>query len=230
MTNPRKSKSTQRQVVAKVVEIPHAKKRIRSDIREKILDAGLRSFSRDGYDGASLTRIATEAGTRHPVILYHFGTKEGLWREVMAHVFQHLEATYGTFRTLTKDLDSLSILKLFIRAFVQFSAQYPERIGLILNELRGDTTRLEWLTDRYIQPLHNQFGLVVSRAVADGYIKPIPQEHLAHLMIGGGSTFFASRPLLKRIYGIDSLDPKAVAAHTEWLLESLLDGLRIRDT
>jgi AcrR family transcriptional regulator len=198
-------------------------------IRERILNAATSTFASNGFDGASLTRIAAEADTRHTIVLYHFGSKKKLWQEVMARIFIQLEETYGAFGTVTKDLNSLSLLKIFIRSFVQFSAHHPERMNLILNEFRANSTRLQWLTDTFIRKLHKQFDIIAERVVADGFLKPIPPAHLAHLIIGGASTFFVSRSFLRQIYDIDPLDEKVVAAHTEWLLEAILNGLRVRE-
>ena len=61
-------------------------------LKRDILAAALSVFARDGYDGASLMDIAAMADTGHPLLLYHFGNKEALWRQVMAHIFDELKS------------------------------------------------------------------------------------------------------------------------------------------
>jgi AcrR family transcriptional regulator len=47
--------------------------------RQLLLDAAAEEFSRHGYDGARVTRIAAAAGVGRQLITYHFGGKEGLY-------------------------------------------------------------------------------------------------------------------------------------------------------
>ena len=51
---------------------------------ERILDAATIAFSTQGYRGASLAQIAAAAGLTQQGLLYHFGSKEGLLKAVLA--------------------------------------------------------------------------------------------------------------------------------------------------
>ena len=55
-----------------------------SDTKERLLDTAERVFADHGFAGGSLRRITKEAGTNLAAANYHFGSKEGLIREVMA--------------------------------------------------------------------------------------------------------------------------------------------------
>ena len=50
--------------------------------REAILSAGVLVAGRDGLPSSSLGAIAREAGTSKPAVLYHFGSRENLLREM----------------------------------------------------------------------------------------------------------------------------------------------------
>ena len=56
----------------------------RTDSREVILAAAVRVVGREGLPAASLGVIAKEAGTSKPAVLYHFGSRENLLREMAA--------------------------------------------------------------------------------------------------------------------------------------------------
>ena len=56
--------------------------------REAILTAALRVVGREGLPASSLGAIAKEAGTSKPAVLYHFGSRENLLREMCARAFQ----------------------------------------------------------------------------------------------------------------------------------------------
>ena len=48
--------------------------------RTQIIQAALRRFGEDGYDGASTRQIAQDAGVNPPALQYYFSGKEGLYR------------------------------------------------------------------------------------------------------------------------------------------------------
>jgi len=198
-------------------------------LRRDILDAALTIFARDGYDGASLMDIAVMADTRHPLLLYHFGSKEALWRQVMAHIFDELKAHYSAVVDLSRDLSGLDSLKMFIRAFVQFSARHPERVTIVLGEMRADSERLEWLTAEYMRTLHDQLNALFDRVEAEGRLKPIPRPNLSHILIGSVSTLFMAEPLVRQIYGVETRTPESVSAHADWIIEMLTSGLITRE-
>ncbi len=52
--------------------------------RDAILQAAVRVIGREGLSGASLAAVAAEAGTSKPAVLYHFGSREHLLRQVAA--------------------------------------------------------------------------------------------------------------------------------------------------
>ena len=54
--------------------------------RERLLDSVIEHFTADGLSDQSLRRIAEAVGTSHRMLLYHFGSKDGLLVEVVRAV------------------------------------------------------------------------------------------------------------------------------------------------
>ena len=54
--------------------------------RQTIADAALQVFLRQGFAGASVDEIAAEARVSKPTIYAHFGSKEELFRRIMAAI------------------------------------------------------------------------------------------------------------------------------------------------
>ncbi len=54
--------------------------------REAVLDAALKRFSAHGYAGARIADIADDAGYSEALVYFHFHTKAGLFREVVARI------------------------------------------------------------------------------------------------------------------------------------------------
>ncbi|HKH06314.1 MAG TPA: TetR/AcrR family transcriptional regulator [Acidimicrobiales bacterium] len=56
------------------------------DSRQKLLDAAVAHVAAHGWGDLSLRRLATALGTSHRMLLYHFGSKEGLLSAVVGEV------------------------------------------------------------------------------------------------------------------------------------------------
>lgn len=56
--------------------------------RDTILEAATAAFRDDGYDCASMDRIAERAKASKRTIYNHFGSKEALFQAVVAHLFE----------------------------------------------------------------------------------------------------------------------------------------------
>lgn len=54
-----------------------------SSARERLFTAAVSLFARKGYAASSVREIVEAAGVTKPVLYYHFGDKEGLFRAIM---------------------------------------------------------------------------------------------------------------------------------------------------
>src|ERR1700693_1370226 len=117
----------------------------KADTRARIIAAAREAFSSMGFEGASLRSVAKEAGVQHQLATYYFKTKEELWMEVMD------ELAIGFFDQLGKRIrglegvDVATKLRLVVREFVKYSAEYPQLHRLMTMEGRRESERLAWL-------------------------------------------------------------------------------------
>ena len=192
-----------------------------------ILEAALKIFARDGFDGASMPAIAKAASIGHPLIHYHFGSKVNLWRAAVDYAFGELAASIAGAEQAAAGLEPIDALQLLCRSFAQFTARHPLHIMLLLNEVRVGGERFDWLVERYLRPQHARVDRVIDAAVAAGQIKPIPAAHIASIVVGATTHFFGAAPLVSRLYDVDVRDDSVVEAHTQWVIEVLLRGLAI---
>lgn len=56
--------------------------------KDRIIEAALRAFARDGLQGATTRMIAQEAGVNEVTLFRHFQNKEGLLAAAMIQVVQ----------------------------------------------------------------------------------------------------------------------------------------------
>jgi AcrR family transcriptional regulator len=57
---------------------------------DAILDAAVRCLGRDGYSATSLQAVADEAGVQKRMVVYYFGSREGLMERVVERVEERL--------------------------------------------------------------------------------------------------------------------------------------------
>ena len=69
--------------------------------RERLLDAAIDHFGRHGIGDTSLRGIAEAIGTSHRMLIYHFGSREGL----LAEVTRSVEARQRAVMATTYDAD-----------------------------------------------------------------------------------------------------------------------------
>lgn len=69
------------------------------DTRQRILETAFELFGSEGYEGASTRTLAERAGVNLPAIQYYFGSKEGLYRAVIGHIAEQLEARVAPLAT-----------------------------------------------------------------------------------------------------------------------------------
>jgi TetR/AcrR family transcriptional regulator len=67
-------------------------------IREQLMRAALTLFTHRGYSATSVRELVAEAGVTKPVLYYYFGSKEGLFLELMRTHFGRLAAIVDRYR------------------------------------------------------------------------------------------------------------------------------------
>jgi AcrR family transcriptional regulator len=103
---------------------------------ERILDAAEREFAAVGYAPARLADIAARAGIRRPSLLYHFASKELLYRAVVERAFDELGAVLGRFMSGEGEFEEQ--LDAVVRAFASFLERRPSLAPVIIRELIDD--------------------------------------------------------------------------------------------
>jgi TetR/AcrR family transcriptional regulator len=120
--------------------------------REAILEAAQAAFARDGYDGASMGRIAKDAGVSSALPAYFFGGKDGLYEAVIVRQFEIREATLGpvvrTVRRRVADagapLDEPTLRRALtdiVGGYVGFLADHSEFVRLMAWEALNEGRR-----------------------------------------------------------------------------------------
>jgi AcrR family transcriptional regulator len=63
--------------------------------KQRLLDAAIEYVAANGMSDVSLRTLATALGTSHRMLIFHFGSKEGLWVEIIRAVEQRQRDLVG---------------------------------------------------------------------------------------------------------------------------------------
>ena len=100
--------------------------------RERILRAAVKEFSRQGFRGGRVERIARQAKANLRMIYHYFGNKEGLY-------LASLEQVYLELRTAEQALnlgkaEPIEGIKRFVDYTFDHFIRHPEFIGMLVSE------------------------------------------------------------------------------------------------
>src|SRR5436190_7712577 len=192
------------------------------ETRRAILDAALDLFSERNFDGASTRAIAERAGVTQPLLDYHFAGKEELWRAAVDDLFERVRTSMRSRLSGLRGVDDVTIAKLMVRHFVEFSAANPQLHRIIMQESKQPGPRLDWLVDTHVRPLYENAVAMFERLAARGELAPVAPAHLYYLLTGAGATVFVMAPECQRLTGVDPFTPEFVTAHADLVVDLLV--------
>lgn len=196
--------------------------RPRSDIRTRVLHKARERFLLEGVDGASLRRIAEDAGTSIGMVYYYFPTKDDLFLGVVEEVYQVVLAD------LQAALDPSHPVPERIRAVYARIGRLSEEermvVRLVLREALVSSTRLGRIVERF-QRGHVPLMLrLIAEGLADGtFDANIPPMFIAIAMMALGGP---GQLILRAIEGYSPFPPPADGvSQPERMLGILLKGV-----
>jgi AcrR family transcriptional regulator len=64
------------------------------ETRAAMLNAAIAEFAERGFEGASIRAIADRLDLQHPLITYHYRSKDILWRAAAEHAFAQIRTEW----------------------------------------------------------------------------------------------------------------------------------------
>jgi len=108
--------------------------------RQKILDAAVKLFARQGFDRTGLRQLANEAGVNLAMINYSFGSKKKLLMEILDIFFSGYLKIARTELTGDDDLDTR--LEKFISRVICFFSERKDYLLVTLTDLHHDDVEI----------------------------------------------------------------------------------------
>lgn len=115
--------------------------------------SALAAFSRRGFEAVGLRELAASIGIAPTLILYHYGSKLGLWKalvdELGLRVDQACTAMDSAFAAAQPFPDRASAA---LRHFVRLTIEVPELAPLFIGEMSEPGERQDYLLDKVWSP------------------------------------------------------------------------------
>ncbi len=180
-----------------------AKKPRGAEVRERVLHAALECFGAFGFEGTSTRAVAERAGVSHPLLLYHFDSKEQLWLSTMEDVIGHYRLEFEQRLGLVGIGDAVAGLHAFIENFVRFSARTPQLYRVMTQDSTQGSERIHWLIETHLRASFEQVLGMIIHAQGEGRVRLGDPARLYYAIIGLAGTLMSVSSEFRELTGRD---------------------------
>ena len=97
--------------------------------RAEILSAAERIFVADGYEGATIRKIADEVGVSSTCLYMHFRDKDQILLEICTRALEELLA--GHTEIAARPIDAVERVRMMLTAYIDFALKHPNAYRLV---------------------------------------------------------------------------------------------------
>lgn len=207
--------------------------------RQRILDAAISSFARLGYDGTNFREITVLSGAERPLILYHYQSKELLWKQAVEEIelrfnkafdARYQPETEPELNRMAKrkgDSGDREKVRYAMHCFVGTLCAVPEYSQILLREGSSHGPRMQWLARHFVPRQVLQLELD-DPSIVERIQKTVLRDILASALLA----FVALGPLMEaslagvtkqKTAGVHPLSEARKAELVEYMLKLVFD-------
>ncbi|MEM1273778.1 MAG: TetR family transcriptional regulator C-terminal domain-containing protein [Pseudomonadota bacterium] len=150
--------------------------RIQRKNHNAILEAALDVFSQQGFNAATIDRIAAEAGMSKPNLLYYFPSKDAVFETLMASL---LKTWLNPLQSVNaKSNDPVEEILRYVNRKLQMSAEMPRQSRLFAHEILDGAPRISNVLRTELKTLVDEKAAVIAAWVDTGRLAPLDPHHL----------------------------------------------------
>ena len=195
--------------------------------RDRLFAAAATAFAAHGFAGTSVDRIADAARLNKAMIYYHFGSKAGLYREILRDMFAAVGARART--VAASDLAPSDKIRVFVDTFAAEAQARPHFPPIWFREVADGGARLDDATLGDMAGVLKALAAIVAEGVRAGVFRPVNPLLVHAGIVGPVLLFFASDGIRRRVErlgvrGAATVAQDEVVAHVQRVALGLLEG------
>lgn len=191
--------------------------------RARIIDVAGTLFAEAGFEATTSKAICRQAQVNMAAVNYHFGSREGLYRAVLRHVFEYLVDFNGLQQLAQAPLNPEQKLERIIHSFTELYGSDNWCLRLYLREVLTASEQFLRIFETDLLPR----AKLIWQILADLANIPVTDPRIPHLFITTVAPcvmpLLANPKIFQTIYGSPQIDPQR---HAQTVSAVVIAGLR----
>ena len=199
-------------------------KKNNSEKEQLILDAALKIFEQKGFNAATTSEIAKEAGVAEGTIFRYFKTKKDILRKVLVKAIEILAPQIISkpieILTNTDGVDEKEILKKILKERVTFLTNHLPIIKTVFAEALVHDDIRESVFENIIKKVKVSFDNFFDKMVSQGKFRNVDRDSTMRLFVGSFIMLIIYQHMFGKKFSVPKID-----ASVNNTLDILLYGL-----
>jgi TetR/AcrR family transcriptional regulator len=191
------------------------------ETRASILNAAIAEFAERGFEGASIRAIADRLSLQHPLITYHYRSKDILWRAAAEHAFAQIRAGWDSSAPENSDLSPLTRLREEYATLFRYTVAFPEFHRFMRQETLTNNPRLKWVAEAVLVPLLGRLIPQIVAAQKQGLLPKVDPILFHYMMVSLTATLSGFGPEMQITSGLSAEDAKVTEAYWRLVDETI---------
>lgn len=190
------------------------------DAKERLVVAATRLFAQKGYAAVSIRLLAQAADVNSALVSYYFGSKEGLYKEVLKSQFSQV---VSRIEAINKELDPIQRLERFAWTMAQVHHDLPYLLRFGHSELTNPTNCFAEIVRPNIARLYQFLYRTLTDGITVGQFRAdINPGYAAVALASILNFYFIARPVANSVLGnLENQDGEYVRQAVELYLHGL---------
>ena len=199
--------------------------------KDLILEEAKKQFCEKGYEGASVRDICDGAGANVSAIKYHFGGKEGLYRECFLRYGESRLEAAAKILIKANSLEELKLrIRLFAEDFIKEGFLNIHTTKMICREIEIENPLIQDIFQSTFLKVHETFAKLFVDAQEKGFIrKDVDPFILTSLFFHGLTTTMRVDHVGEKHFNRTLKEPIYYELFLTNLLTIFFDGIKIQE-
>jgi TetR/AcrR family transcriptional regulator len=199
--------------------------------KDLILDEAKKHFCEKGYEGASIRDICDGAGANVSAVKYHFGGKEGLYRECFRRYGESRLASASKILTPVASLEELKLrVRLFSEDFIKEGFLNIHTTKMVCREIEVENPLIEDIFQSTFLRVYQSFADLFVDSQEKGFIrKDVEAEIIASLFFHTLTTSMRVDHVGEKYFHRTLKDPNYYELFLNNMITIFFDGIKIQE-